>query len=103
MFFKKNDRDCSKVVQVHSKSECSCIEGIRWSNTILINKHVVFLLFYPTPVHYIYVFNCIYPQAALTQLTVLWWDSVVLWWDSAVRELKMGVVGKERQFDSYSI
>jgi hypothetical protein len=24
--------DCSKLVQVHSKEDCSCIEGKRWSN-----------------------------------------------------------------------
>jgi hypothetical protein len=46
-------RDCSKPVQVHSKKNCSCIEGKRWCVTILLKKcavSVVFPLFCPTPV-----------------------------------------------------
>jgi hypothetical protein len=40
MFFKKNGinsaRDCSKVVSFHFPEDCSCIEGKRWSITMLI-------------------------------------------------------------------
>jgi hypothetical protein len=36
---------CSKLVRVRSKKDCSCTEGKRWSNTILIKKCVcVFFL-----------------------------------------------------------
>jgi hypothetical protein len=36
-------RDCSKLVRVHSKKDCDCIEGIRLFNTILIKKFVQYL------------------------------------------------------------
>jgi hypothetical protein len=44
MFFEKNGakltaRDYSKLAWVHS-TDCDCIEGKRWSKTILINKYV---------------------------------------------------------------
>jgi hypothetical protein len=31
--YKNSARDCSKLVRVHSKKDCSCTEGKRWSNT----------------------------------------------------------------------
>jgi hypothetical protein len=48
MFFrrmaKKSSRDCSKLLWVHSKKDCGCIEGRRrWSSTMLIKKYVQYL------------------------------------------------------------
>jgi hypothetical protein len=36
-------RNCSKLVWVNSKKNCSCIEGKSWPNTTLIKKCVQYL------------------------------------------------------------
>jgi hypothetical protein len=35
---KSSTRDCSKLIWVHSKKDCGCIEGKRWSDTMLIKR-----------------------------------------------------------------
>jgi hypothetical protein len=75
MFFERmvlnSATDCSKLVQVLSK-DCSCTEGKRWSNTMLIKKCVEYLQCFHHFVQPLYMWNVYHFTVTLLMNWKIW-------------------------------